>query len=405
MGLSARFTKALDDLRASYWFVPSVLVLGTIGLAQITIAIDRNPDVLPFAMSNLASSVSVDGARQVLAVIAQSMIGVAGVMFSITMVAVAFASGQYGPRLIGNFMRDRGNQWSLGILISAFVYGLLILRSVQSPGEGEFFVPHLSVFVAMGIAMVAVYAVIYHVHHVPETINVSNIIAGLGRRFVNEVERLSSLGPAPENAPPPSVQTWVDIEMTTQGYVHSIAVRQLSDLAVENNWWIEILTPPGTFVHTRRPVLRILGPSSLSEDEQAELRRSVALGDSKTEDQNLMFIAEQLVEIVGRAMSPGINDPFTAITCMQWLQAGLVIAAEHKSGLPVFQEDRVNLAPISFGQLLNGSLGDCLPYVRPDHMARRELRDLLVRLGNGQPGTSEIQEAVEPLLAQLSIDT
>ncbi|WP_394178318.1 DUF2254 domain-containing protein [Yoonia maritima] len=399
MSVSARVTKVIDDVRASYWFIPAVLVLSAMVLAQATVIADRNPDLIPFKLSFLATSASVDGARAVLSVIAQSVIGVAGVMFSITMVAVTFASGQYGPRLIGNFMRDRGNQWSLGILISTFTYSLLILRAVQSPqaADATMFVPQVSIFVALILALGSVFTVIYHVHHVPETISVSNIIASLGRRFIAEMKRLEtqdSHPPVPQQNGPS-----VDVAMHTAGYVHGIAATRLSDLATDNGWIVEILAAPGVFVHAQIPMMRVWGPSDLSDEERSALRQCVALGESKTEDQNILFIVEQLVEIVGRAMSPGINDPFTAISCMQWLEAGLAAASKNTDGLGVITEKNISLTLISFERLLDAGLGNCVPYVCDDALARAELERLLDQLS--AQANVENKKAVQHLITRL----
>ncbi|MEY8839441.1 DUF2254 family protein, partial [Cribrihabitans sp. XS_ASV171] len=188
MAYRALALKTFYDIRASYWFVPTCLALLAVVLAQVTLWIDGHPDWVGTVLPESMIHTQIDGARTTLSVIAQSVIGVAGVMFSITMVAVSFASGNFGPRLIGNFMRDRGNQWSLGILISTFVYALIILRAVQSKfGAEEAFVPQLSLVVAMGLAFLSVMVVIYFVHHVPETINVSNIAARLGRELCHDL--------------------------------------------------------------------------------------------------------------------------------------------------------------------------------------------------------------------------
>lgn len=188
-GSRANIRQTIEAVRASYWFIPATLVLLSIGMSELTQWIDRNPDIMPFNVAQSMINTKADGARSTMAVIAQSIIGVTGVMFSITMVAVSFASGQFGPRLIGNFMRDRGNQWSLGVLIATFVYSLLILGAIHNEGSNgaETFVPQYSILVALTMTLLSVAMLIYYVHHVPETINVSNISATLGKRFSEDI--------------------------------------------------------------------------------------------------------------------------------------------------------------------------------------------------------------------------
>lgn len=380
MSLSAHIKKHIDDVRASYWFIPTVLVLAAIVLAIGSLLVDGHPTLSKLRPDWIIDLVSAEGARAVVSVIAQSMIGVAGVLFSITMLAVSFASGQFGPRLIGNFMRDRGNQWTLGILISTFAFALLVLHAIVNPyDEVAAFVPHLSILLTMVLAFISVFAMIYHVHHVPETISVSNIIAGLGQRFRDDIQAL--IGTTASTSGRPSGAS-VDVFLRSSGYIYTIAQSKLSKIAEDQDWSIEILEPAGEFMHPRRAALRVWGPSMLDEDMVARLRGAVALGRVKTENQNLIFVAEQLVEIVARAMSPGVNDPFTAISCMHWMEAGLAELAGRDDALQVLSAKGVIAEPISFGFLLEHSLGDCRPYVQSDPLTRDAMLKVLHRLAD-----------------------
>lgn len=395
--ISARLAKRIDDARASYWFVPTMLVLWAIVAAQLTLLADSHADILPEIIDRLSLITSEDGARAVVSVIAQSVLGVAGVLFSITMLAVSFASGQFGPRLIGNFMRDRGNQWSLGLLIATFTFSLLILRAIANPAAGnEAFVPHFSVVVAMGMALTCVFVVIYHVHHVPETISVSNIVADLGRRFAAEIARMVDCDP---NGVLPGSGQYCDVPMLRSGYVHNIAEKQLSTICEAQGWTVEVLAEPGEFVHPQRATLRVWGTATLEMEVHDELRQTVAVGDAKTEHQNVIFIAEQLVEIVARAMSPGVNDPFTAIAGMQWLGAGLAGVAGREQALSVFTAPHIIAPGASFSRLLDATLGDCVPYTAQDPLTRRTLLGLLDGLAEkAAPGN---KKALEALAAQI----
>lgn len=398
MSFSARIKKYLDDIRASYWFVPTVLVLSTIFLAIASLIVDSHPELSKLRPNWLNDVVSPEGARAIVSVIAQSMIGVAGVMFSITMLAVSFASGQFGPRLIGNFMRDRGNQYTLGILISTFTFALFVLRAIENEQEEiAAFVPHLSIVITMVLALVSIFVMIYHVHHVPETISASNIVAGLGQRFTRDIDALLEGDVVAVTAY--GSQTW-DVNLRTSGYIHNIDQDKLGEIAAENGWVIEILEAPGEFMHPHRPVLRVWGASGpLTGGSERQLRETVALGLAKTEKQNLIFIAEQLVEIVARAMSPGVNDPFTAISCIQWMEAGLATMVQVDRRLHVFQIDGVLAEPISFDTLLAHSLGDCMIYVQDDPLTRKTMRDALARLS--ALATETNRQPVDALAKQL----
>jgi uncharacterized membrane protein len=138
-----------------------------------------------------------EGARTLLATVAGSMITVAGVTFSLTILAVSYATSHFGPRLLDNFMRDRGNQITLGTFLATFLYCLLVLRTVRSgsdifkPGaNAALFVPHLSVLVAIALTLASVGVLIYFIHHIPESIHISNVLHRISRELSDKIEDL-----------------------------------------------------------------------------------------------------------------------------------------------------------------------------------------------------------------------
>lgn len=187
--MHANFAKVFLDLRASYWFIPACMTLAAIILSMLMTWLDANYAANWMRDFQWLTASRTDGARSVLNVIAGSTIGVAGVTFSITIVAVSFASANFGPRLIANFMRDRGNQITLGTFIGTYVYCLMVLRTVRDASapniENSFqaFVPHFSVLAALVLALSSVAVLIYFIHHVPESLNVENLAAKVGRQL------------------------------------------------------------------------------------------------------------------------------------------------------------------------------------------------------------------------------
>ena len=383
MGKRARLWKYIQDVRASYWFLPSVLVLVGMLLAGLTEWVDRNTDVLPFALPETLIDTQADGARSTLAVIAQSVIGVTGVMFSMTLVAVSFASGNFGPRLIGNFMRDRGNQWSLGILISTFVYCIVVLRSVQDGLEGgaDQFVPQYSLIVAMSLALICVFTLIFFIHHVPETINVSRISAGLGARLELQIrdiidERSNLDASAQWPSRPPTAQ----LTSSVSGYIQTCYVGRLRKLADENSWHIEMLPSVGDFITTATPVFAVWSDNLLSDDDLSDVKGCFAVGTARTENQNPSFISVQLMEMAARALSPGVNDPYTAMDCMNRVAAALTVAAQYNGGLYPKQTGRFKSVQLTFERLFAVTFPLSRQYVVADDLAREHALGLLANL-------------------------
>ncbi|MHA6263306.1 DUF2254 domain-containing protein [Arenibacterium sp. CAU 1754] len=381
MGSRAYLIKLLQDIRASYWFLPSSLVLVAILLASGMLYLDRHADLIPVQLPKGLSNTQVDGARSLMSIISQSVFGVAGVMFSMTMVAVSFASGNFGPRLIGNFMRDRGNQWSLGILIATFVYALLITRAIQNPIEGTAFVPHYSIALALVLTFVSVITVIFFVHHIPELINVSNISAALGNRLTREIKTLiaSQNSDDAKNVPIPDCEPDQVLCLTSSGYVQTLNKSHLEEIAQEKDLVIQLPCPVGAFVSEDTPALNVWGAKQ-DEDTCKDLRACFAIGHSRTEHQNLLFIVDQLVEMIARALSPGVNDPFTAINCLNWLYSAGLTAANHQGGLRPVKDGRVHLDPVTFQDLLETGFGASHIYAKTDELCHRHMCKLLDKM-------------------------
>jgi len=273
------------------------------------------------------------GANNMLTVIAGSMIGVASTVFSITIAAVAYASGNYGPRLLTNFMQDKGNQFSLATFIGTFVYALVVLRTVRtedevaaSAAEAAFttlpgFVPQLSLLVAMGLMGLSIAVLVFFLNHIPASIRINTVLEGIGRRLIEDIGKIypdPNKGYQPEKAP--DGQPVLAVE---SGYIQIIDFEGLVERAEEADARIALEVRTGDFVHPGMMLARLckeeVGNNEISDDLAAKVRSEFTFGATRTPEQDPQFLIDELVEIALRALSPGINDPFTAITAMHWL--------------------------------------------------------------------------------------
>ena len=309
--------------------------------------------------------------RELLTTIAGAMIGVAGVAFSMTVVAVSFAGGQFGPRLIGNFMRDRGNQITLGAFAATFVYCITALRWVGEEGD---FDPWLTTHGALVLTGACVGVFIYFIHHVPETINVGTITASVGRRLQRMLEEgafPSREGTAAKMGSVGTHEGCIASEQT--GYVARIEVVGLIELAVDRGITMELCCRPGDFVAVGDPIVRLPPDAADHEALRAMVRECVAIGRERTGEQNCLFLIDELVEILARALSPGVNDPFTAIGCIHWLRAGISRALDREDPAPlradVSGEACVSTPIVTFELLVEHALGASIQYVAPDRNA------------------------------------
>lgn len=341
LGPDASLLSIAEKIRASYWFLPSLMVVFAILLASLTQWLDGriDPDWLR-GLGWLYSNQTV-GARSVLSTIAASMITVAGVTFSMTIVSVSYASAQFGPRLVTNFMRDRGNQITLGTFIATFVFCLMVLRGVRDGVEADenlvAFIPHISVLVAVVLALASIAVLIYFIHHVPETINVGNIVARLGADLKRSITARfpEDAGFAKDDSE--SLEEHAEFSATQiaesatvrcerSGYVQSIDEKQIMSLAVARDLIIRVEFLPGDFSLNGEALAHAWPKGNVRDEDLDGLRAALTLSVRPASAHNPRFLVDQLVEIIGRALSPGVNDPYTAINCMNWLMDSLATA-------------------------------------------------------------------------------
>ncbi|MEO8440789.1 MAG: DUF2254 domain-containing protein [Spartobacteria bacterium] len=331
------FSTWWERLSTSYWLFPSLLAVGAMGLSVLTLHIDNN--IKPEWARNTAWiwAGGAEGARSVLATIASSTITVAGVVFSITVVTLTLASSQFGPRLLRNFMNDRGTQFVLGVFVATFLYCLLVLRAIRGI-DAVTLVPFLSVTCGIVFAVTSVGVLIFFVHHISSSIIAENVIGRVASDLQDDIDRLypDSLSDTGDNEEPEEKlpegfeKKAQPIESHQSGFIQAIAIENLVSLAQEKKFILRLRRRPGEFIAEGSLLAEVVFEGGEENFVVKELRRHFFFGRHRTPTQDIEYSIDQLVEVAVRAMSPGINDPFTAITCVEWLGASLIRVAERK---------------------------------------------------------------------------
>ena len=325
--MSTKYRHYWTLLRSTFWFVPGLMVLAAALLAGITLAADtalRDIDLPGWLYAGGA-----DGARALLSTVAGSMVTVAGLGFSITIVALVLASTQFGPRLLTLFMRDVTSQATLGVFAGTFTFCVLILRSIRGPGEGgAAFVPQVSITVALGLTLLSIGMLVYFFHHVAESIQAPKLVATVARDLDRAIDTLypqdiGQGGPEPDPADVPDPATDPVIHAAANGYVQVVDDAALLALATGHDLCVRLLIRPGLFVVRGNAIIAVRSPAPLTPALEARLRSTLIVGDVRTAEDDLEFSVRQLVEIALRALSPAINDPFTAMAAIDWLGAAL----------------------------------------------------------------------------------
>lgn len=393
------FLQLAQTIRASYWFVPSVMVIFAILLSALTQWLDGQipPDWLE-GLEWLYSNETVS-ARAVLSTIASSMITVAGVTFSMTIVSVSFASAQFGPRLINNFIRDRGNQLTLGTFIATFVFCLMVLRGVRDGVDEEdiaAFIPHMSVLVAMLMAILSIAVLIYFIHHVPETINVGNIVFDIGRRLHAAVTEMFPETPDAESPPPrekmgrnefdaEEIANAVSIACEQSGYVRTFNTDRIFSLACKHDVKVRIEFIPGDFALSGEAVFHVWPAERADDDCINALSECFTFSPRPGKTQDARFLVDQLVEIIGRALSPGVNDPYTAINCINLLMDSLAVAmhSETATGLQLDDDGHARIVtnPYDFERLAESVFAQTAQYVGRDRNVTLHVMHMTATIG------------------------
>lgn len=386
--MNGAFFRLWLSIRTSYWFIPALMAFGAIILGGFMVWVDVQLGD-DWATENFGwyQSIKASGARDVLSTIAGSMITVAGVVFSITIVAISFASGQYGPRLLTNFMSDRGNTLALGTFIATFVYCLIVLRTIRGGDEGNF-VPQFAVLVGILMALCSIGVLIYFIHHVPRSIHVNDVIASVGKQLLAGVEeRFPSFLAEPakskgdgdrqdaEDAVPNLPACAIPARHT--GYVQGIQDAALIETACKHDLLIRLRYRPGDFIAEGRPLADVWPKSAVDDDMLDDLQDAFTVGKERTPFGDLHFLINELVEIAARALSSGVNDPLTAVSCTDWLGAALGNLATRCTPDPLrLGPDghlRIIALPDDFGSFVRSGFGKLRQYVAGDAVAARHV--------------------------------
>lgn len=393
--IRSRIVDASLRLRASYWFVPALLAVLSIFMAGALIRVDLAVGDAWVSDITWLGVNEAEGARSILATVAGSMITVAGVTFSLMLLAVSHATAQIGPHLLGAFMRDRGNQVTLGTFISTFLYCMMLLRSVHGSegADAAPFIPHIAVNGALVLAGLSVTVLIYFIHHVPQSINVTNVTARVGDDLVKSIESLypREIGEgepdersAGQAAPLERAKTLCLEE--EGGYVRVVDDETLMESARENGLVIELLKRPGEFALKGEPLMRVSPEHATDEALETKLRCSLSFGAERTPNQDVLLPVQQLLEIVGRALSPGVNNQYTAVLAIHQLGRGLrEMLARRVPEAGRMDSDgvvRIIAEPVDHERFLDAVLGPLHQYVSGDWIASSHVVDVLERLAS-----------------------
>lgn len=346
---NVKLSKFWDQLHSSYWFIPTLMAVVTTALAFTMLTLDRTDKIeIDYWWVYTGSA---DGARAILETVAGSMVSVTATAFSITIVALQLAVSNFGPRILRNFMQDTGNQFVIGTFISTFIYCLLVLRTIRGEGDDyNKFVPQVAVTVGIILAIISIGVLIYFIHHASMIIQASYVIQNVSADLHKAIKRLFpekiGYGEQEDKDPIREIPISFDaeavaIQANNTGYLQAVDSEELMNIACQYNLLVRLQTRPGKFVVQGSDLLLVFPGDKVNQRLTKKINRSFIFGKERTEQEDIEFPIHQLVEIALRAISPGVNDPFTAIRCIDRLSAGFCHIAQRNFPSP-YRYDRNN---------------------------------------------------------------
>lgn len=361
-----------SELKATFWFIPVILILTSILLAIGLVYIDGRISFSKDGLARFFFVNSPDSARSILSTISGAMMGVAGTVFSITLVALTLASSQFGPRLIKNFMYVRLNQVVLGAYISTYLYCLLVLNAVKE-GNDYTFIPSISILVAIIAAIMNIILLIIFIHQIAISLQADKVIADISDFISEQVEtlfpeKLGEVKGSEENmdisAAISSYQRRISLKSPTSGYLQYIDSDALMEIIIRNDSLLELYQRPGAHLVKGLEIGLLYSNSNLEKEALQKIFQKFVIGKTKTAQQDLEFSIHQMVEIASRALSPGINDPYTAIACIDNLTATMSYLAQAKFPSKYRYDEEGNLRIIADALEFEGVLDAAFNQIR-----------------------------------------
>ena len=411
-----------EALRTNLWLIPAVESMAAVGLFAVTVSIDKAAFHGGLRLPPWVISGSPDAARQILASLAGAIITVVGVVFSIMIVTLTLASQQFGPRMLRTFIRDRGAQVTLGTFVATFFYAILALISI-----GSTFVPHLSVTVALALTVIDLGVLIFFIHHIATAIQLPAVIASIAHDLARAIDAemapapasdsLAGAGASPNGSAPangPSAEVLLArldrsgrvVAAQASGYLRFIPHSTLVRIAADRDAVIRLHYRPGHFLTKGHPMATVWPPDAATAIGR-RLETMHITGPLRTLSQDIAFGIDQLVEIAIRALSPAVNDTFTALTCIDWLGDSLSkIAVEwHPQSCHLDRLGAVRLitVPVSYERLVQRSFekirqaADGMPAV-----LIRQLDALFTIMAAAPPGRAQVLLDQAAMIARVS---
>jgi uncharacterized membrane protein len=362
----------LDRIQVSYWFVPLVAGFAGVALARLLLAADLVVPNFEGGAAGLFGSGSVAVIRTALIAISATVLATTGVVYTLLTVPMSVAASQFGSRLLRVYLKDHTAQFVLGLFVGAFTYLLSLV--VFIPGDDAAYpTPQIAALVGLLLALAAYGSLIALIHNIGVLLQAPNMVAAASEELRAVIH---SYRPVAENDPTALLRSGaqsddeselvarvaaesVPVHATGLGYIRDIDPRMADLFAAHPTLIVHFVRKPGDFIHPDDIIAQVWPPEVATDRVLVAVRRAYSLGNSRSPAQDIGYGINQLVEVALRAMSPALNDPFTAMTCLDHIGAGLALYSKVLPTRGVFYDTqgkmRVILEPLTYGELLDAA--------------------------------------------------
>ncbi|MEP6597032.1 MAG: DUF2254 domain-containing protein [Ginsengibacter sp.] len=386
--MKTHLRKLWDSLKSSYWFIPLVMMVLAVMLWWGTSTLDHIlsiRDKKAIAWLYLSDAETI---RTFLLTIAVAIIGVVGVVFTIIMVPLSIAASQFGPRLLRTFLRDTGTQITLGTFNATFIFCMVVLLHLSTAIKQP--LPQISVNVALLLAFTSFGVLIYFINHIAVSLQAPIVVARVSKElhtainhdFPDDISTAYMFSSADhDNKMLPDVSSAHSIIIAkVSGYLQVRDDTSLLHLAREHNLVFKLLSEPGDFI-VQRTALVLTWPEINIEKISDAVNRAFIQGSQRTLVQDVTFGINELVEVAIRALSPAINDPFTAMTCLDWIGSALCqICSRTLPPAKLFDQAghlRIIRNPVTFTKLADAAFNQIREYGRTSRYVSVRLIDTI----------------------------
>ncbi len=383
-------------LLSSFWFLPILIIFAGWWLSFLSVYIDSSSGLwidIPY-LSFLKGS--VESYREILSTISSSMISIAGLVFSITLVALTLAAGQFGSRILKNFMKNRLNQIVLGSYLATFTYCLLTLRIIRSENYVDFF-PDISIFIALISALANIILLIFYIHHIALSIQADTLLKDIYEELIQNLEKkyhkkwVTKSSPLEDEIELRRFESVVirykhmsEVATDMWGYVSFVDREKLMKIALEHDLLVRVLKISWDFSILGTPLLQISAKNMMQRETLDALKNCISISKTRSPLWDIKFSLQQLVEIAVRALSPWINDPFTAISSLSRIFSFLWELSTFEMPQIVKVDDkkhpRIIFQELTYAELIELSLTQIRHYAKESPFVLKEMHENLEQL-------------------------